>query len=270
MLILPLLKKILKRPFFRGQDRLFNYLFQKGQLQNGILTVKPLMGNFKIACDTSTWIGAKIVYTGDYEPSIKKVFKGQIRKGDVILDVGANIGFHTLYFAELTGINGKVIAFEPVPHNFEALVNNIRLNSNQHIESHNIALSNRNESLKIAADVNSTNPGSFNLFDQRGETTINCRIGDQLIGLKIDVVGYEAYVIEGLINTITENRPKIIFEFDHHYHQKTGLTNTFIFDILMQLGYIFYIIREKRLDLIKDYKTIESGNYLALQESQHV
>ena len=271
MLLAPLLKRILRRPFFRGQDRLFNYLFQRQQLKNGTVRVKPLIGNFNIDCDTNTWIGAKVVYAGDYEPQLKSVFKSYINAGDYVLDIGANIGFHTLYFSELATASGRVFAFEPVLYNFNALKQNLELNLTKNVEIYNIALSNKNEQLKISADANSTNPGSFNLFDQNGETNISCRIGDEVINvlervdfIKIDVEGYEAFVIDGLINIIKKYQPKIVFEFDHNYHIKTGLPTVFIFDLLSKIGYRFYSITQRGLILIDDFDLVGSGNILAL------
>lgn len=270
--LVSILKKILRRPFFRGQDRLFNYLFQNKKFQTGLIRTKPLNGNFIIDCDTNTWIGAKIVYTGDYESQLKEVFKSQINAGDCILDVGANIGFHTLYFAELTGLAGQVLAFEPVLHNFKALTHNLELNLTENVEVHHIALSNKNETIKIFADIESNNPGSFNLFNHNGKIPVNCRIGDEVLSneevhfIKIDVEGYEAFVIKGLLKTIRRDQPKIVFEFDHNYHVKTGLSNNFIFELLSEVGYRFYLIKPGKLVLIKNYHSPPSGNILALSK----
>src|SRR5690606_34858412 len=90
---------------------------------------KPIIGNFKINVNTANYIDACIYYTGDYEPYLKKHFVKYIKEGDVVLDVGANIGFHTLYFAELVGTSGKVFAIEPIDINFNALTVNCNLNN---------------------------------------------------------------------------------------------------------------------------------------------
>ncbi|WP_161805839.1 FkbM family methyltransferase [Pedobacter sp. Hv1] len=228
------------------------------------------MGNFQIGCDTSTWIGARIVYLGDYEPELKKVFQTHIEADYTILDVGANIGFHTLFFRDLVGKKGKVIAFEPIPLNFESLNRNIALNGFKNIEVHQIALSNKNETISIVADVNSTNPGSFNLFDQNGDITVTCRIGDEIIitekvdFIKIDVEGYESFVIDGLMKTITKFKPKIIFEYDNNYHKKTGLPANYIFSKIEPLGYHFFMVELSGVKKITTFENLRSGNIVAI------
>ncbi|TDG35287.1 FkbM family methyltransferase [Pedobacter changchengzhani] len=260
---------ILRRAFFSGQDRIFNYLFTHNKFKKHSTIVQPLTGDFEICCDTATWIGGKIVYTGDYEPELKKVFKSIIKKGDQILDVGANIGFHTLYFAQLTGENGSVKSFEPVPQNFKALNNNIGLNSFLNITTYNIALSNQKEQIIIDVDAKSTNPGAFNLFEQGRQTPINCFVGDEIIGgkkvdfIKVDVEGYESFVIEGLMQTINKNKPKIIFEYDKHYHEKTGRSEDYILLMLAKSGYRFQYVTRKGLVDVKNFQNLLSGNILA-------
>ncbi len=265
-----LFKKILRRPHFNGQDRIFNFLYSQKMLQKGDEIVAPIVGNFNIKCNTDTWIGAKIAYNGDYEPTLKRVFREKINQGDTILDIGANIGFHTLYFAELTGPQGKVIAFEPVPINFERLKFNIALNPFKNIFLKNIALGNKNEQLTISADENSTNPGAYNLFDQNGDVIIHCFIGDEVIDedkidfIKIDVEGYESFVVDGLIKTIQKSLPKIVFEYDQNYHLKTSLAKDFIFTLLKPLNYTFFAITIDGLKEIDDINSIKSANILAI------
>ena len=55
--------------------------------------------------------------------------------------------------------------------------------------------------------------------------------------IKIDVEGYESFVIQGMLETIKNNRPKIIFEYDVNYHNKTGLAKDYIFSLLCNLNY---------------------------------
>jgi FkbM family methyltransferase len=51
----------------------------------------------------------------------KRVYLSVIERGDIVLDIGANVGAHTIAFSHMVGAEGKVIALEPVPANFERL-----------------------------------------------------------------------------------------------------------------------------------------------------
>jgi len=63
-----------------------------------------------------------------HEESTTALFRKIVKKGDVVVDLGANIGYFTLLAAKLVGKEGRVYAFEPEPRNFSHLVRNIQLN----------------------------------------------------------------------------------------------------------------------------------------------
>src|SRR5260370_4391252 len=63
-----------------------------------------------------------------HEESTTSLFRSIVKEGDVVVDVGANVGYFTLLAAKLTGSNGKVYAFEPEPRNYRYLLSNIQLN----------------------------------------------------------------------------------------------------------------------------------------------
>lgn len=54
-------------------------------------------------------------WVGGYEPERQLEFARLVRRGDVVLDIGANVGFYTLLAARLAGPHGRVLAFEPLP-----------------------------------------------------------------------------------------------------------------------------------------------------------
>ena len=70
---------------------------------------------------------------GVHEPFETEIIKKEIKKGDTVLDIGANIGYYTLIFAELVGENGKVFAFEPDPTNFAILEKNVEANGYKNV-----------------------------------------------------------------------------------------------------------------------------------------
>src|SRR6266852_7397832 len=70
----------------------------------------------------------------------KMFLERHIRPGMIVVDIGANQGLYTLLFAKLVGTAGSVIAFEPEPNMFEALVHNCRNNSVSNVQMYNMAL----------------------------------------------------------------------------------------------------------------------------------
>lgn len=56
-----------------------------------------------------------------HEPYVRKILKSKLRKGSTYLDVGSGIGIHVSYASKLVGMDGKIIALEPDPTNFEIL-----------------------------------------------------------------------------------------------------------------------------------------------------
>lgn len=127
------------------------------------------------------------------------------------LDVGANIGNHTLYFSKRFH---RVVAFEPNPEVFRVLQINVENRTN--VEAVNIGLSDRAGVAKLS--VPALNRGAGQLSDA-GNVAIQLSTLDQLeqtdarIGLlKIDVEGHENNVLLGGESTIRQQKPIVVFE----------------------------------------------------------
>jgi len=247
-----LLKFILRRKLFKGQFRIFMALFQRNLLSGVLAIAKPISGNFRINLDTNNFIDAAIYFTGDYEPYLKKQYKQLIHAGDYVLDIGANIGFHTMYFAELCGKEGRVFAFEPIQFNYDALLKNLSLNKFSQIHPVHAALGNENKEMEIHIDPSAKNPGAYNLLTEgKKNTIITCLKGDDYLDnlslpkinfIKIDVEGYEYEVLKGLKKNIVRYRPTIIFEYDRNYQLKMNEDAGLIFDFFNELNYSFYAV----------------------------
>lgn len=247
-----LYRTILRRAPFKGQYRLFLWLFYRQLLPRKKTIARPLSGNFKLNVDTGNYIDAWVYYTGEYEAFLKKWFKNNIRTGNTVLDVGANIGFHTLYFSDLVGPSGRVIAFEPVPVNFSALTANINLNTAANIEPLNIALGLVNAETDIHIDREATNPGAYNLFEEGEKNTrITIAVADDFIPslnireinlVKIDVEGFEYQVIKGMQHTLAKYKPTVVFEYERDYICRNGDDPSLIFELFSKLGYSLFSI----------------------------
>jgi len=84
------------------------------------------------ACDNDMLSEFKSL--GICEPEVVCAMERIVRAGDTVIDGGANIGFFTLYLAQLVGPDGKVIAIEPGQNNLWKLEENVRLNKLKNVE----------------------------------------------------------------------------------------------------------------------------------------
>src|SRR6476620_7891408 len=75
-----------------------------------------------------TFVGRLLDRYGEYSEGEIDLFKQIVRPGDVVIEVGANIGAHTVWFARNTWPGGAVIAFEPQRLVFQTLCANLALN----------------------------------------------------------------------------------------------------------------------------------------------
>ncbi len=85
----------------------------------------------KMFLDKKDVLGLSI--NGVYEPLETKLVRKEVKKSDVVLDIGANIGYYTLILAKLVGKKGRVFAFEPDPTNFALLKKNISINGYKNV-----------------------------------------------------------------------------------------------------------------------------------------
>lgn len=84
-----------------------------------------------------------------WEPIETNFFKREIKENDIVLDIGANIGYYTLLFARQVGTKGKVYAFEPEPNNFSLLAKNVLINKYENVIYIDKAVSDINGSQKL-------------------------------------------------------------------------------------------------------------------------
>ena len=88
------------------------------------------------------YIGKAIEKYGEFSEHEIKLFDYLCHSGDIIIDIGANIGTHTLAFSRIVGDNGKVYAYEPQKIIFYTLCANVAINSITNIECKHQAVGN--------------------------------------------------------------------------------------------------------------------------------
>ncbi|MHC4477327.1 MAG: FkbM family methyltransferase [Planctomycetota bacterium] len=154
-------------------------------------------------------------------------FSRYLRSGDVVIDVGANIGFTSLLASVIVGKDGKVYSVEPHPRTYEFLRGNLTLNGAENVESFNCALGSESGTISLSDrtgdDKNFVDrTGRAIPVDQKRLDALY--VGNEPISLlKIDVEGYEKFVIEGAAELL-ENVRCIHFEAIEELYLRFGYT----------------------------------------------
>ncbi len=174
--------------------------------------------------------------------------------GAVILDIGANVGSHTVYWA-LERKAKKIYSFEPLEQTFEVLTKNIELNNLQDVVTiSNKGLSNENCKAKVRIFWERNVGGTSFMKDQNGEydfvTLDSLNIPEKIDLIKIDVEGHEIEVLEGARETFYRNKPVVVIETFDKKEQ--------VSDFFFSLGYeLVDTIREGE-DYIFKYNETDS------------
>jgi len=194
--------------------------------------------------------------TKDTETSEMRFLKDKIKNmtNRTIVDVGANIGFYTLFFASLN-MTGKIYAFEPEPKNFEILQKNIIVNNLKNITCYNYAISSRSGLLNL------------NLSEHMGQHSIGnsgievkCVKLDDVVDsagfIKIDAEGHEIEILKGM-SRLLKSDVMIMIEFYYKLLKKFG-NPTDLLDHLNKMNFRFIDMRDgfKEVtseDLLKKY-----------------
>jgi FkbM family methyltransferase len=173
-------------------------------------------------------IGYSILVGRVFDPCVTEAIHRLIDPGDLVVDVGANVGYFTSLAVARAGHSGRVVAVEPQPSVFELLQANVESWSGMpalaSVELHQVALSDRDGAgMIVSGPLFEHNMGLSHLAGEgeAGSHEVELRRLDELIDgaavglLKIDVEGHETEVLRGA-SALLEDRlvREIIFE-DH-------------------------------------------------------
>jgi len=168
------------------------------------------------------YVGKAIQTYGEFSELETDLFKHYCHSGDVVVEVGSNIGAHTLSLSKMVGENGRVYAYEPQRIVFQTLCANMAINSIKNVECYQIAISSKDGSAFIP-NIDYTVRGNFGGIEadkaKTGEKVVMSRLQDilevpRLNFLKIDVEGMEFSVIKGAKKLIEKHQPVIYLEND--------------------------------------------------------
>ncbi len=166
------------------------------------------------------YIGRSFTEYGEYSEGEVELFRQCLQLGDVALDIGANLGAHTLALAQIVGPGGAVFAFEPQRVLFQILCGNVALNEIPNVHALPVALGRAAGRAKVPAlDYRvAGNFGGVSLAGADGEDVPVLPL-DQLEVtrvklIKIDVEGMELDVLAGAKATLARCHPILYVEND--------------------------------------------------------
>ena len=207
-------------------------------------------------------LALSISHYGTYEELEAKIMEEKIKVGNIVVDVGANIGLHTLNMAKIVGNTGQVFAFEPDPSNFEILEKNVKINNYQNIILEQKAVGDKNGRTTL---YQSDHPGMHRIFPQtkqaKGQVQvaltsldkyfIDSNLADKINFIKIDVEGLEFSVLKGMKNILKNNKKiKILFEFAPKNTMEAGFTPIELLNYLTSHDFKLYCIDERTKKLL--------------------
>lgn len=191
--------------------------------------------------------GGGSVYFDLVEPEQTAVFAENLNPGDVFFDVGANVGYYTVFGSRLVGARGQVVAFEPVVRNVSHLYRHIIINDLQNVSIIPSACSDEISLAAFSAGQNTAmghltertdtekgnSSGNLNLVSTVTLDSVAEKLNRVPNVVKIDVEGAELAVLHGAENKILPAKPKIFLSL----HSETLRVSCLAY--LKRFGYRF-------------------------------
>jgi FkbM family methyltransferase len=205
-------------------------------------TVVPIMQGYLRG---KRWVvGASLhsFWLGGYESDKQRVMAQQIKAGDIFYDIGANVGFYTLFGSLFVGETGYVYAFEPFPQNAYWVEKHVALNKLNNVAVFRLAIADFNGESQFQEGETD----GVGKIDAGGNVKVEVAALDSLIAqgklrpatiMKIDVEGAEYDVLKGAEHLLKTSRPRIFLAThgDAVHQQCVGY--------LTELGYRFQEFR---------------------------
>ena len=244
---------LINRPFIFIFDSLFGTKIRKVE-RRGIFW----------ELDLTEGIDFSIFIFGQFEKETSQAIRRLVTNNSIVIDIGANIGAHTLPMAKLVGKKGKVYAIEPTKYAYSKLTKNLLINKSlsKRVQSDQIMLINNDGKGKVK-DLYSSWPLSVRSKDEKrhsvhqgvlrtisgaGEVTLDDYVSMNNITsldlIKLDVDGNELEILRGAKNVLKKMKTPLIMELAPEQYDDI---NDFykVVKILTSMKYSFYSLDEK-------------------------
>lgn len=244
----------------RGVRRLSAAVLRRFAGRSRVVELDDFDGDLRLRLDLADHIESQIFWYGTYSTALLTVWDKLVRPDSVFLDVGANIGEHTLYVAKRAP-RGRVFAFEPVAELFARLETNLRLNDLSQVTPVRAAVAEVEGEGEILVpkvrwvDGTIWHEGVMTPLaghEQAGERervrllTLDryaAEVGLERVDLvKMDIEGAELRALEGGRELLREHRPAMILEVNARTTAGAGYEVGDLFGFVRALGYRTYAI----------------------------
>lgn len=261
-MIVDVLKKIID--FFGIRKYILKILIGYGRMFPDKIISR---GGVKYSIDFTEAIDFNI-FLGGWEPKTLKFLHNNLRSGDIVIEVGANVGAHTLVMSRIVGRTGRVYAFEPTDFAMLKLKRNVELNkefsenitllqnivTNGELSLPRIGIRSSwkldSESSSVYAEECSfSEPVSIDYFiDEYGI--------DKLSLIKIDTDGYDLKVLQGAQSALSVFRPVVFIELCQYTLMEQGDSVQGIFNLLTNIGYTGYFEDGRKITSVEEVLNI--------------
>ncbi len=185
------------------------------------------------------------IYFGFIDPARKHLYP-LLRPGDVVVDIGANVGDISMHFARIVGPSGRVLAFEPHPLNHTRMKRNLELNHFNNIVLERVGLGARPGRFAIKS-IEEGNQGMNRIVadDAAGHmievTTLDDHLASRPVPrldlIKIDVEGFELNVLQGAEQVLRRFWPILFIELDDRNLREQDTDARGLIRFLEKIGY---------------------------------
>lgn len=198
-------------------------------------------------------------------------FNAYLRPGDIVIDVGANIGDTCIVCARAVAPHGRVFAFEPHPQVYGWLEGNVRMNRVANVELRNLALGEADSTVCFSDQRRD----DMNRVDSEGRIEVELRRLDGVLPaianvdlMKVDVEGFEIFVLRGGEHTLARTRA-VHIEIGEAHFGSYGYTTADLLGLLASCGFALYRFASAReLQPIGiDFMPFEVENVVAVRDA---